>query len=141
MNTAPELLEEKEVAVILAILSLLGHVANPTQVQEAYQKALGQVKKAPGMSRLAVICWLDRTGNKEQTMRFEVTSGDQILRITDGLQTPADRHGDTFGTEQELKELTGAWPMKRLSTGFQASCSVIPSFTRHCQTNSRRFAS
>ena len=48
MNTAPELLEEKEVVVILAVLSLLGHVANPTQVQEAYQKALGQVKKAQG---------------------------------------------------------------------------------------------
>jgi hypothetical protein len=47
MGTAPELLEEKEVAVIMAVVSLLGRGgAGPTQVQEAYQKALGQVKEA-----------------------------------------------------------------------------------------------
>jgi hypothetical protein len=47
MGTAPELLEEKEVAIIMAVVSLLGRGgAGPTQVQEAYQKALGQVKEA-----------------------------------------------------------------------------------------------
>jgi hypothetical protein len=48
MNTAPELLEEKEVAGIITVVTLLGHVVNPIQVQEAYQKALGRVKKAQG---------------------------------------------------------------------------------------------
>jgi Protein of unknown function (DUF3489) len=47
-------------------------------------------------------------------MRFEVTSDDHIREITEDLQTEADKHGNTFATEQELHELAGAWPMKRL---------------------------
>jgi hypothetical protein len=47
-------------------------------------------------------------------MRFQVHTDDHILSITDGLQTDSDERGSTFETEQELHELAGAWPMKRL---------------------------
>jgi hypothetical protein len=47
-------------------------------------------------------------------MQFEVTSDDHIREITEDLQPEADGHGNTFATEQELHELAGAWPMKRL---------------------------
>jgi hypothetical protein len=47
-------------------------------------------------------------------MRFEVTSDDPILSITDGSQTEADERSSTFATEEKLLELVGAWPMKRL---------------------------
>ncbi len=36
-------------------------------------------------------------------MRFEVTSDDHILSITDDLQTEADEHSSTFETEQERR--------------------------------------
>jgi Protein of unknown function (DUF3489) len=47
-------------------------------------------------------------------MRFEVTSDDHIMTSTDGSQTEADERGSTFETEEELLQLAGAWPMKRL---------------------------
>jgi Protein of unknown function (DUF3489) len=47
-------------------------------------------------------------------MRFEITSDDHILSITDDFQTEANSHGSAFATERELHELAGAWPMKRL---------------------------
>jgi hypothetical protein len=43
-------------------------------------------------------------------MRFEVTSEDHMVSITDDLQTEADERS-TFATEQELHEIGGAWPM------------------------------
>jgi hypothetical protein len=46
-------------------------------------------------------------------MRFEVTSEDHMVSITDDLQTQADERS-TFATEQELHEIGGTWPIKRL---------------------------
>jgi hypothetical protein len=47
-------------------------------------------------------------------MGFHVSTDDHILSITDELQTDSDERGGTFATEQELHELAGSWPMKRL---------------------------
>jgi head-tail adaptor len=55
-----------------------------------------------------------RRNEVKSQMRFEVTSDNHILSITDDLQTEADERNSTFATEQELHELAGAWPMKRL---------------------------
>jgi hypothetical protein len=47
-------------------------------------------------------------------MRFEVTSDDHILSITDGLATQADERSSTFATAQELHQIGSEWPIKRL---------------------------
>jgi hypothetical protein len=47
-------------------------------------------------------------------MRFEITSDDHILTMIDDVQAEAHEHDRAFATEQELNELAGAWPMKRL---------------------------
>jgi hypothetical protein len=63
---------------------------------------IGQAHRAP-------------TGNEgKQKMQFEITSDDRILSIIDELQTESNERGSAFATEQELHELAGAWPMKRL---------------------------
>jgi hypothetical protein len=49
-----------------------------------------------------------------RAMPFELTSDDHILSITDDSQTEADGHGARFASEQELHDMAGAWPMKRL---------------------------
>jgi hypothetical protein len=47
-------------------------------------------------------------------MRFEITSDDHIVSITDDSQAGADGHRTAFESEQELHEIGGAWSMKRL---------------------------
>jgi hypothetical protein len=67
----------------------------------------------------------DRKRGKKK-MRFEITSDDHILSITDHVQTEADDHTSRFETEQELHELAGAWPMKRLITIWNSLPGVRP---------------
>jgi hypothetical protein len=63
---------------------------------------IGQAHRAP-------------TGNEgKKKMQFEIASDDHILSIIDELQTEGNERGSAFATEQELHELAGAWPMKRL---------------------------
>jgi hypothetical protein len=47
-------------------------------------------------------------------MRFEITSDDHIVSITDDSRAEADGHRTAFESEQELHEIGGAWSMKRL---------------------------
>jgi Protein of unknown function (DUF3489) len=49
-----------------------------------------------------------------RAMRFEVKGDDHILSVTDDSKTEADQRSSSFETEQELHQLAGAWPMKRL---------------------------
>ena len=49
-----------------------------------------------------------------KSMRFEVTSEGHILTDTEDLSAERERSGTSFGTEEELKEMAGAWPMKKL---------------------------
>lgn len=48
-------------------------------------------------------------------MRFEITNDHHILTITADLETDAAQSGSTFATEQELREIAGGCPMKRLT--------------------------
>jgi len=47
-------------------------------------------------------------------MRFEVTSDDHILTITEDVPEEAEEQSGGFTTEQELHRIATAWPMKRL---------------------------
>jgi hypothetical protein len=47
-------------------------------------------------------------------MRFEITSDDHIVALTQGAREESERSGSRFATQQEFQELAGAWPMKRL---------------------------
>jgi hypothetical protein len=58
-------------------------------------------------------------------MRFEVTSDDHILRMTDD-QSEAHEQASAFATEQELQELCGGWPMKRLIAIWNSLPGVQP---------------
>jgi Protein of unknown function (DUF3489) len=47
-------------------------------------------------------------------MRFEVTSDDHIVTITEDVPDEAEQQSGGFTTEQELHRIGAAWPMKRL---------------------------
>src|SRR5256885_16838598 len=47
-------------------------------------------------------------------MGFRVTNEGRIVRTKDDLRKEEGRPGAMFATEEELHEIAGAWPMKRL---------------------------
>ncbi|MGI8960648.1 MAG: DUF3489 domain-containing protein [Bryobacteraceae bacterium] len=47
-------------------------------------------------------------------MLFHLTTENHIRTSNEGGPTDRDAGGSTFASEQELQELAGAWPMKRL---------------------------
>ncbi|MFL6352320.1 MAG: DUF3489 domain-containing protein [Bryobacteraceae bacterium] len=49
----------------------------------------------------------------ENKMRYEVTNEGHILTIAEDLAN-AERTGESFGSEQELQDMAGDWPMKQL---------------------------
>jgi hypothetical protein len=63
-------------------------------------------------------------------MRFEITSDDHMLRITEDL---VGRLRTTFATEQELHEMAGASPRKRpLDLGsFAGLTTSLQNFPEH----------
>ena len=56
-------------------------------------------------------------------MLFEVTEDGHIQTITEG---DAERSGARFTSEQELQEMAGAWPMKRLIEIWNRLPGVAP---------------
>jgi hypothetical protein len=75
---------------------------------------IGQAHRAP-------------TGNEgKKKMQFEIASDDHILSMIDKLHTEADEHRSTFETEQELHEVAGPWPMKRLIQVWNSLPGVRP---------------
>jgi hypothetical protein len=59
-------------------------------------------------------------------MEFEITSDGHILTITAGALGEDERSGSTFANEQELQDMAGAWPMKRLIEIWNRLPGVAP---------------
>jgi hypothetical protein len=59
-------------------------------------------------------------------MRFEVTSDDHIVTITEDVPEEAEERRGGFTTEQELHRIGAAWPMKRLTAIWNSLPGVRP---------------
>jgi len=49
-----------------------------------------------------------------EAMLFHLTAEDHIRTSDEQRRTETDGGGSSFASEQELQEVAGAWPMKRL---------------------------
>jgi Protein of unknown function (DUF3489) len=59
-------------------------------------------------------------------MLFEITSDGHILTITEGALGEGERSGSSFANGEELEDMAGAWPMKRLVEIWNRLPGVAP---------------